>query len=85
MICILYIEKEAAMRALIEIPERQIDELTIICQAKKLSRSEAIRQAIAYYVANNKPSSSQAFGLWTADNKAQKDGLAYQEKVRAEW
>ena len=73
------------MRALIDIPDRQIDELTVICQIKKLSRSEAIRQAIALYVANNKPSSSQAFGLWAVNDKAQEDGLAYQEKLRAEW
>lgn len=73
------------MRALIDIPERQINELTAICQVKKLSRSEAIRQAIAYYVANNKPSTSEAFGLWNGNNKAPEDGMAYQEKVRAEW
>ena len=73
------------MRALIEIPERQIDELAAICQIKKLTRSEAIRQAIAFYVANNKPSGSQAFGLWAMNDKAQEDGLAYQEKLRAEW
>ena len=72
------------MRALIDIPERQIDELAAICQIKKLTRSEAIRQAITLYVTNNKPSSSQAFGLW-AMNEAQEDGLAYQEKLRAEW
>ena len=73
------------MRALIDIPERQIDELAAICQIKKLTRSEAIRQAIAYYVANNKPSDSQAFGLWAGKNKAQEDGLVYQEKLRTEW
>ena len=73
------------MRALIEIPERQIDELAAICQIKKLTRSEAIRQAIAFYVANNKPSGNQAFGLWAMNDKAQEDGLAYQEKLRAEW
>ncbi len=71
------------MRALIDIPERQIDELTAICQIKKLSRSEAIRQAIASYVASNKPANEQAFGLWT--NGTQQDGLNYQEKLRAEW
>ena len=80
---ILY--KGSAMRALIDIPERQIDELAAICQIKKLSRSEAIRQAIAFYVANNKPADSQAFGLWSVNNESQKDGLAYQEKMRAEW
>ncbi|MDP2071797.1 CopG family transcriptional regulator [Methylotenera sp.] len=70
------------MRTLIDIPEKQINELAIICKAKNLPRTEVIRQAIVAYIASNTPSASQAFGLWS---KNAVDGLDYQEKVRSEW
>ena len=64
------------MRTLIDIPDRQIDDLAAICAAKKLPRTEVIRQAITAYISNNKPQAAQAFGLW--GNQAG-DGLAYQK------
>lgn len=70
------------MRTLVDIPEKQIQDLAMICEAKKLSRSEIIRQAIAAYISTNKPGTKQAFGLW---GKRKIDGLAYQEQVRSEW
>lgn len=70
------------MRALVDIPDKQIDDLTVICEAKKLSRAEAIRQAIALYIERNKPGAVDAFGLW---KNRKVDGLAYQEQVRSEW
>lgn len=70
------------MRALVDIPDRQIDELAVICEAKKLSRAEAIRQAIASYIEKNKPGTADAFGLW---KNRKVDGLTYQEQVRSEW
>lgn len=75
------------MRAIIEIPEKQISDLALIAKTKKLPRAEIIRQAIAVYIANNKPSATPAFGLWAKHStKSQRqDGMHYQEKVRAEW
>ncbi len=70
------------MRALVDIPDRQIDDLTVICETKKLSRAEAIRQAIAAYIERNKPGAVDAFGLW---KNRKVDGLAYQEQARSEW
>lgn len=70
------------MRALVDIPDRQIEELTVICEAKRLSRAEVIRQAISAYIEKNRPGTVEAFGLW----KSRKvDGLAYQEQMRSEW
>ena len=70
------------MRTLVDIPDRQIRELTAICEIEKVSRAEAIRQAIASYIEKKKPATVEAFGLW----KGRKiDGLAYQEQVRSEW
>jgi hypothetical protein len=70
------------MRTLVDIPDRQIDELTLICETRKVSRAEAIRQAIAAYIEKNKPGAPTAFGLW---KDSAVDGLTYQEQVRSEW
>jgi len=70
------------MRTLIDIPDRQVDDLAAICSAKKLPRTEVIRQAITAYIASNKPPTTQAFGLW-GDKTT--DGLKYQKKLRSEW
>lgn len=75
------------MRAIIEIPDKQISDLALIAKTKKLPRAEIIRQAIAVYIASNRPSAAPAFGLWAKQsNEGQlQDGMQYQEKVRAEW
>ncbi len=70
------------MRTLIDLPEKQINELTAISQAEKISRAEVIREAIACYLATKKPSMDEAFGLW---QNRKVDGLAYQENLRSEW
>jgi metal-responsive CopG/Arc/MetJ family transcriptional regulator len=70
------------MRALVDILDRQLEDLSVICDQLKVSRAEAIRQAIDGYIAQHKADSSQAFGLWK--NNAV-DGLTYQQKVREEW
>jgi len=69
------------MRTLVDIPERQITALASICTNQRLSRAEAIRQAIALYIEHNKPARDKAFGLWS---KEQRDGLVYQDQVRSE-
>ncbi len=69
-------------RILIDIPDRQLDELASLAAAEKLSRAELVRRAVAAYVERNRPSTDSAFGIW---KKRGVDGLEYQEKVRAEW
>lgn len=70
------------MRTLVDIPDRQLDDLSTICAVKKLSRAEAIRQALTVFIEANKAAPSDAFGLWKSQAV---DGIAYQEQVRAEW
>ncbi len=70
------------MRTLVDIPDRQIEDLAVICESKQLSRAEIIRQAIAAYIEQNKPVVVDAFGIW---KNRKVDGLAYQEKMRSEW
>jgi len=81
------------MRALIDIPDRQLMGLSAICATKKLARAEAVRQAIDLFIQQNRPPSQDAFGLWK-DRAAilpgepealPRDGLAYQERLRSEW
>lgn len=70
------------MRTLIDIPDKQIKDLTAICEAEKVSRAEVIRQAISFYLEKKKPEGVEVFGLWK-DRKV--DGLTYQEQARSEW
>jgi Ribbon-helix-helix protein, copG family len=83
MMCISNI-LELTMRTLVDIPDEQIDDLAVICEAKKVSRAEVIRQAIAVYIGSNKLVPADAFGLWKTKQPSL-DGLAYQEQARAEW
>ncbi|MBU1691665.1 MAG: ribbon-helix-helix domain-containing protein [Gammaproteobacteria bacterium] len=70
------------MRTLVDIPDKQIKDLTAICEAEKVSRAEVVRQAISDYLEKKKPGAAEAFGLWK-DRKV--DGLTYQEQARSEW
>lgn len=81
------------MRTLIDVPEQTLKELGTICSARKLSRAEAVRQAVDAYIAHNKPAREAAFGLWKGQKvylpgetkPLPEDGLAYQKKLRSEW
>jgi hypothetical protein len=52
------------VRTLVDILDRQIDELSVICASKQISMAEVIRQAIAIYIEQNKPATVDAFGIW---------------------
>jgi hypothetical protein len=81
------------MRALVDIPDRQLEDLRAICAARNLSRAEVVRQALDAFIEQNRPSREAAFGLWKGQSVClpgeseplPKDGLAYQEKLRNEW
>lgn len=73
---------ESVMRTLVDIPDKQIKDLTAICEAEKVSRAEVIRQAISAYLEKKKPSAIEAFGLWKGSKV---DGVRYQDEVRSEW
>ncbi|MDN5836876.1 MAG: ribbon-helix-helix domain-containing protein [Nitrosospira sp.] len=70
------------MRTLIDIPDKQIKELAVICKTEKLSRAEAVRQALTAYLEKKKPGEADAFGIW---KDREVDGLTYQKKMREEW
>lgn len=70
------------MRVLIDLPPDQIDDLALLCKTEKISRAELVRRAVSRYLAENKPDTSNAFGLW---REKRVDGLVWQEQVRSEW
>ncbi len=71
------------MRTLIDLPNPQIQALAALCERTKQSRATIIREAVADYIERHSTRPvDAAFGLWGSDGI---DGLAYQEKVRAEW
>jgi metal-responsive CopG/Arc/MetJ family transcriptional regulator len=73
------------MRTLIDIPEQQIADLSILCQEQGVSRAELIRRAINSYLIKYKPKEANSFGLWKKENEHIEDGLDYQQKLRNEW
>ena len=71
------------MRTIVDLPKDQIDSLAELCRREGISRAEAIRRAIASYLADEGAASDDdAFGMWR-DRKI--DGVAYQSKLRREW
>jgi len=70
------------MRILVDIPDKQIDELLSICKARHLSRAEAIRRGVTTFIERNRVAPANAFGLWSADAE---DGMEYQDRMRSEW
>jgi len=71
------------MRTLVDIPEDDIEMLNELSAARRVSRSELVRSAIALYLrANGNDLVDDAFGLWAGRKE---DGLAYQKRLRSEW
>jgi metal-responsive CopG/Arc/MetJ family transcriptional regulator len=70
------------MRTLVDIPEDELEELNALSEARKVSRAELIRQAVAGFLAQNKAGLEDSFGLWK-DHAV--DGVDYQSKLRREW
>jgi metal-responsive CopG/Arc/MetJ family transcriptional regulator len=70
------------MRTLVDLPQRELEQLTALSRSRKTSRAELIRQAVAGYLAQNKAGVEDSFGLWKDRGV---DGLAYQESLRDEW
>lgn len=71
------------MRTIVDLPKEQLEALAQICKRHKISRAEAVRTAVARYVAEEQvEATDEAFGLW---QDREEDGLAYERRLRAEW
>jgi predicted transcriptional regulator len=71
------------MRIVIDIPDTQVRALATISERTKQPRAAIVRAAIAEYLARHgRAAMVDGFGQWDGSGG---DGLAYQEKLRAEW
>jgi hypothetical protein len=78
----VYQKGSLPMRTLVDLPEGELERLNVLSRARKVSRAELIRQAVAGFLAQNKAGLEVSFGLW----KGRKvDGVEYQERLRGEW
>ncbi len=72
------------MRTIVDLPDEQIAALKRVARAKKVSRAEVIREAVAQYLVEQTPDRVDAFGLW-GGARPREDGVAYQRRLRREW
>jgi hypothetical protein len=75
------------MRMLVDIPDASLDVLNAMAQEKGAPLAELVGNAVAEYVrVHGKKRTGEGIaksaGLWGKDFE---DGLAYQERLRAEW
>ena len=72
------------MRTVIDIPDDQVARLDRLAAESGKSRAALVREALKDLIARREPDLDlNAYaGLW---GSAKEDGLAYQERMRAEW
>lgn len=70
------------VRTIVDIPDEQLRQLAELCRREDLSRSEAVRRAIALLLAAQASRPDDAFGLWKGRGT---DGVTYQRALRDEW
>ena len=72
------------MRTIVDLPEKQVQALARVCERENISRAEAVRRAVAGWVAaaSPPPSAAAGFGLWR--HKKLK-ARPYLDRLRAEW
>lgn len=72
------------MRTIVDLTEEQLEGLTNYCQRLRISRAEAVRQAVEKMLKEKtKPDGKlPGFGIWK-DRKI--DALNYVRKLREEW
>jgi metal-responsive CopG/Arc/MetJ family transcriptional regulator len=75
------------MRIIVDLTEPQIKALDALATASDVSRAALIRAAVATLLEKRGAAQrDEAFGLWKGARPDDgEDGLAYQEKLRAEW
>ncbi len=66
-----------------DIPDKMLDELDSIAKRESISRAEAVRRAIAEFMAERGVlRTDEAFGIWKSRNI---DALQYEDSLRGEW
>ena len=71
------------MRTLIDLPEKLLNDIDAVAERDSISRAEAVRRAVAEYVAKrNAPRADAAFGIWKSKHI---EALKYEDSLRDEW
>lgn len=71
------------MRTIVDIPDALVAELDAQARQDRLSRAEAVRRAVAEYVAKRSVIPSDvAFGIWKGKRV---DALTFVDRLRDEW
>lgn len=71
------------MRTIIDLTDDQLRALAALCQSKGISRAEAVRRAVARFVAEEqRPGRERAFGAW---QRRRGDSVATVRRTRDEW
>jgi len=74
---------DAAMRTIVDIPEKQLDALAQLCAQQNISRAEAVRRAVDRLLKESStPRKDAGFGIWKSKRI---EGRKFVEKLRAEW
>ena len=71
------------MLTVLDIPAHLVEEIDAIARQEQISRAEAVRRAIADYLASRSaPRPDAGFGIWK--NRGV-DSVASKDKLRSEW
>jgi hypothetical protein len=74
---------DAAMRTIVDIPEKQLDALAQLCAQQNISRAEAVRRAVDRLLKESStPRKDAGFGIWKSKRI---DSRKFVEKLRSEW
>ena len=72
-----------SMRTIIDIPAHLVEQIDALAKQEKISRAEAVRRAMADYLAKRAVRRPDAgFGIW---KNRHVDPLSYEDELRAEW
>ena len=80
----LHLPKQPCMRIAIKLPDHQLTALAVLSQKSVKSRAALIRLAVDMYLRNQQVEIAAAFGL-RQQHGTKADGLAHQQRLRAEW
>jgi metal-responsive CopG/Arc/MetJ family transcriptional regulator len=75
------------VRTLVDIPEEQLKELTLMSKERKTSRAALVREAVSAYIKSNTEAArlariEAAFGIWKDRGM---DAMDYLDALRTEW
>jgi hypothetical protein len=75
-------DNDIIVRTIVDLPERERDQLDVLCRQRGLSRAEAIRQALRLWLRQQTQSHREVFGLW---RDRPEGSLDLQDAWRQEW